>query len=76
MFLRNLLPHILPLFVLSSYFLLLDFPPSFTQWRPGSGSPSGGDFQERRPLIVDDDEDYVQDEKEGRGGMYYIYQLE
>ncbi|KAG7334767.1 hypothetical protein KOW79_001363 [Hemibagrus wyckioides] len=55
-----------PVVMLISYFLLLDFPPSFTQWRPGSGSPSEGHFQERRPLIVDDDEDYVQDEKGDR----------
>ncbi|KAK3520185.1 hypothetical protein QTP70_017934 [Hemibagrus guttatus] len=75
MMIRTLLPHILPLFLLSSYFLLLDFPPSFNQWRPGSGSSSEEDFQEQRPLIVDDDnEDYVQDEKGGRdnGNAFFL----
>lgn len=58
------LPHVLPLFLLSSYFRLLDFPPSFPQWRSGSGE----DVQERRPLIVDDnDEDSVRDVN-GKGG--------
>lgn len=52
-----------------SYFLLLVFPPSFPQWRSGCDMSSAGDFQERRPLIVDEDEDFVQNEKE-RGGMF------
>ncbi|XP_060758003.1 battenin isoform X2 [Neoarius graeffei] len=55
---------IIPAILLISYFVLLSFPPSFPQWRSGSGFSSGGDIQERRPLIDNDnDEDFVQDEK-------------
>lgn len=49
---------LIPAVLMISYFRLLDFPPSFPQWRSGSGE----DVQERRPLIVDDnDEDSVRD---------------
>ncbi|MCJ8739100.1 hypothetical protein PDJAM_G00043350 [Pangasius djambal] len=55
---------LIPAVMLISYFLLLVFPPSFPQWKSGSGLLSGEDFQEQRPLIVDDDdEDFDQDEK-------------
>ncbi|XP_053371378.1 battenin isoform X2 [Clarias gariepinus] len=55
---------IVPAVMIISYFLLLVFPPSFPQWRSGSGLSSEQDFQERRPLITDDnDEGSVPDEK-------------
>ncbi|KAF4093037.1 hypothetical protein AMELA_G00027710 [Ameiurus melas] len=61
---------LIPAVMMISYFRLLDFPPSFPQWRSGSGLSSGEDFQERRPLIVDDnDEDGVRDEN-GKEDQY------
>ncbi|KAI4891699.1 hypothetical protein NFI96_033339 [Prochilodus magdalenae] len=53
---------VVPAAMLISYFLLLDFPPSFPQWRPREVPYTG--FQERRPLMWDDNEDYAPDERE------------
>ncbi|KAI5097181.1 battenin [Silurus meridionalis] len=58
-----LLMLLVPALMTISYFLLLVFPASFPQWRSGSGLSSERDFQERRPLIVDSDEAFVEDEK-------------
>ncbi|XP_027016936.2 battenin isoform X1 [Tachysurus fulvidraco] len=67
---------IIPAVMMISYFFLLDFSPSFTHWRSGSGLSSEGDFHERRPLIVDDnDEDCVQDEKGRRDNRNAFYLL-
>ncbi|KAL6476717.1 hypothetical protein MHYP_G00152160 [Metynnis hypsauchen] len=54
---------LVPAVMMISYFVLLVFPPSFPQWRPRGACHRGS--QERQPLIWDNnDEDYVQDERE------------
>ncbi|TSK28025.1 Battenin [Bagarius yarrelli] len=55
-----------PAVMMISYFFLLDFPPSFPQWKSRSGFSSEEDFQEQRRLIVDDDDDENDNDEKGR----------
>lgn len=46
-------------FIPHSYFLLLEFPPSFTHWRSrqGEGLLHDASPQERRPLMAEEEEE-------------------
>ncbi|KAG5832009.1 hypothetical protein ANANG_G00286570 [Anguilla anguilla] len=60
---------VVPAIMAASYFFLLEFPPSFPQWRSrkGEGLLRDPSAQERRPLMteVPDDAEREQEEEEG-----------